>query len=368
MVFRVARVRDQPESVAQPLNAGAGGKYAAFQGVGRPAVQAIGDRRQKPAFRLHRRLAGIEHGEAAGAIGALDHAWRQAGLAERGRLLVARHAADRHLGAEQVALGDPEIGAAVPDLGQDRPGDVQQPEQVVVPILGMDVEQHGAGGVGGVGGVDAAAGEAPQQEAVDGAEGEVAPLGGVARASDVVEEPSDLGGREIGVDDQPRLLAHQILVPPGGQPPARIGGAAILPDDGVVDRPAAGAVPQDRGLALVGDPDAGDVAGADALLRERAAADRHRGAPDFLRIVLDPAVPGIDLVEFPPRLGAHAAVGVEYDRPGAGGALIDGEKIRRAHHVQFAPNSLWLGTSSVTPRARFHDVWERIASQDNTIC
>jgi hypothetical protein len=37
-------------------------------------------------------------------------------------------------------------------------------------------------------------------------------------------------------------------------------GAAVLPDDGVVDRLAGAAVPQHRGLALVGDADGGDVA------------------------------------------------------------------------------------------------------------
>ena len=37
-------------------------------------------------------------------------------------------------------------------------------------------------------------------------------------------------------------------------------GAAVLPDDGVVDRLAGGAVPDTRGLALIGDADAGDVA------------------------------------------------------------------------------------------------------------
>ena len=50
------------------------------------------------------------------------------------------------------------------------------------------------------------------------------------------------------------------LVPRLAQRRAEVGGAAVLPDDGVVDRAAGVAVPDHDGLALVGDADAGDVA------------------------------------------------------------------------------------------------------------
>ena len=53
---------------------------------------------------------------------------------------------------------------------------------------------------------------------------------------------------------------------------AEIRGAAVLPDDGVVDRLAGGAVPEHRGLALIGDADAGDVSGGKPRLRHRRRA------------------------------------------------------------------------------------------------
>ena len=43
-------------------------------------------------------------------------------------------------------------------------------------------------------------------------------------------------------------------------------GAGVLPDDRVVQRPAGAAVPDERGLALVGDADGGEVAGCSPLL------------------------------------------------------------------------------------------------------
>src|SRR5207244_11465518 len=61
----------------------------------------------------------------------------------------------------------------------------------------------------------------------------------------------------------------RLLVPAAAQRSAGVGGAAILPDDGVVDRLAGRAVPHDRGLALVGDADGGDVLRRKPGLRDR---------------------------------------------------------------------------------------------------
>jgi hypothetical protein len=50
-----------------------------------------------------------------------------------------------------------------------------------------------------------------------------------------------------------------------------------------------GAVPDDRGLALVGDADRGDVFRLQPGLFQRLAANRDRRGPDVLGLVLDPA-------------------------------------------------------------------------------
>ena len=136
-----------------------------------------------------------------------------------------------------------------------------------------DVVEQGARGVGGVGGVHPAAGEAPEQEGVDGAEGELAGLGQRARALDVVEQPGDLGGREIGIEQQPGLGRDHRLVARLLQRAADVGRAPVLPDDGAVDGLARAPVPDEAGLALVGDADGGDVARPRAR-RRRAPAGR----------------------------------------------------------------------------------------------
>ena len=105
------------------------------------------------------------------------------------------------------------------------------------------------------------------------------------------------------------------------------GGAAILPHDGIVDRLAAGAVPYQRRLALVGDADRRDVARRKAGLGDGLAAGREHGAPEVLRIMLDPAGLREVLREFLLGDGRDRAIGAEHDGAGGGRALVDGEDV-----------------------------------------
>ncbi len=80
-----------------------------------------------------------------------------------------------------------------------------------------------------------------------------------ARALDIVEDPADLGAGEIGVEQQAGLGGEQRFEAICLQLRAQWRGAPVLPDDGVVDRLAGLAVPDQRRLALVGDADGGDA-------------------------------------------------------------------------------------------------------------
>src|SRR4029077_7719142 len=113
-------------------------------------------------------------------------------------------------------------------------------EQLVVPVQGDQVHQHGAAGVGDVRHVHAtpdAAGEVPQQPGVDGAEDGLAAFGVGAQTVDVVEHPLQFAAREVGGRGQARLgpdhLAAAVPVQAGGDPV----GPGVLPDDGVPVRP-----------------------------------------------------------------------------------------------------------------------------------
>ncbi len=249
-------------------------------------------------MRADRLRSRIEQHEAAGAVGGFRHAAGEAGLAEQRGLLVARDPRDRDGRTEQVGRRRAEDVRIVVDLRQDRHRHAEQAAQLRVPVAGADVPEQCTGGVGDVGCVRRAAGEAPEQEAVDRAEGEVTALGTGARAGDGIEDPGDLGRGEIGIEQQAGRLAHAIFGAVAAERGADVGGAAVLPDDGAVDGFAGGAVPDDDGFALVGDADAGDVARAHAAGVDRLARGGQDVAPDILRIVLDPAGLRIMLREF----------------------------------------------------------------------
>src|SRR5688572_6436127 len=106
-----------------------------------------------------------------------------------------------------------------------------------------------------------AVGEVPDEPGVDGAKGEFALLSTLARAGNVVEQPAEFAAGEVGIDDEPGALLDILRVTGGREFVAGAGGAAILPDDGVVDRLTGFAIPQHGGLALVGDADGGEVVG-----------------------------------------------------------------------------------------------------------
>jgi hypothetical protein len=207
-------------------------------------------------------------------------------------------------------------------LGHHRGGDAEQPQQLLVPLQRMDVEEHRARGVAHVRHVHLAAREAPDEPRVDGAEHQFALLGPLSRPRHVVQNPFDLRGAEIGVDDQPRPFPDEFGLPLGLQPVAVLRGAAILPDDGVVDRFFGLRIPHDRGLPLVGDADARDVQAVDVDGRDRLGDHRSLRRPYLVRVVFHPSRLGEYLRELPLCHRAYLPFPVEYDRTGTARPLI----------------------------------------------
>ena len=201
-------------------------------------------------------------------------------LPEERRLLVAGDAGDRESADAQRARDasrTPRSMPAPPAAGSA--GTSKQRQQFVVPRQRLDVEEHRARRVADVGDVPLSAGQLPDEPGVDRAERQLARRGAGAGAGHVVENPADLAAREVGVDEQPGLLLDQR---PGAvrlQPLAEVRGPPILPDDGVVDRLAGLAIPDDGRLALVGDADGGDVLGRQTRAPERLDGDADLRSP-----------------------------------------------------------------------------------------
>jgi len=276
----------------------------------------------------------MEQHETASAVGVFHHPRRRAGLAEQRRLLIPGDASDAHRRAEPVRFGQTEIGRRSPYRRQHRAGHSQVVQQGIVPAIGANIEHQRARGVGDVGGVHASAGQAPDQPAIHRAESQFAALGARTGAGHCLQDPRQLGAGEIGIEQQAGALAEQGLQPLGLECIAGGGGAAILPDDGVVNRPPGGAFPDQRGLALVGDAQRQQIPRPDARLRQRLASGVELALPDQLGVMLDPARLGIDLGKFLLRQRHQRPVGIEHEGARTGRSLVQGQQIS---HVVFSP-------------------------------
>src|SRR5690606_23916200 len=278
-------------------------------------------------------------------------------LAEGGRLLVAEDARDRGLAQQALGLGVAVHLGGGADVGQHRAGNAERFAQFVIPVEGCEIHEQGAGGVRDVGRVHAAvhaAREVPEHPRVGRAEGELATLGALAGALDVVEDPGDLGGGEVGRERQPGLLGEAPDAALGGERVHGILRAGVLPDDRVVDGLARRAIPHDHGLALVGDADRGHLVTRDAGIREGHADHVPGGLPDLGGVVLDPAGPREMLPMLALARTDDAAAVVEDDRAGARGSLVDRDDVAGAGNggMQVRERTyFWPARAAMRPRS-----------------
>ena len=153
---------------------------------------------------------------------------------------------------------------------------------------------------------------------IDRAGGERTLLGPPAELR-ISKQPFELGRGEVGIEQQTGSRPNVGFDSGGAERTTSLGGAPVLPDDGGGDGAKGFSVPEHQRLPLVGDPDPGGPfpRSGDCLARRRQG-----GFDQILGIVLDPARLGIMLRELPPPLPQDAAVLVNDEGAGGGGALV----------------------------------------------
>ena len=321
---------DDAQLVAQPLHRRAGDRDRTLKGVnGFRVTELVAHRGQQTIATADDLLAGVEEEEVARAVGVLGLAGLEADLAHHRGLLIAEACRHRdgpthrsvHEG-RSVRLG----GRGRADGREHLARNPEEGQQFVVPIQGLQIHQHGATGVGGVGHVDPAvraAGDVPQHPHVRSAEQRVTAFGIGANAGDVLENPLQLAAGEVGGRREPGFASNHlppfVVVQRGGD----LVGAGVLPDDRVVIRLTRLAVPDDRGLALVGDAQRRDVGGFQTDVVQRRGHHGLGVTPDLGRVVLDPAGARQDLLVLELVAPDLQTVVVEDHAAGAGGALVD---------------------------------------------
>ena len=278
------------EAIAEPLDGGAADEDTAFEGELAFFADLPGDRGDEALGGGEGFGADILEEETACAVGIFGEAGFGASLAEERGLLVTGGAGDGDA-FETEGGGDFAVDfAGGADGGEEGAGDAKEAEEVGIPVPGFEVIQHGAGGITGVGDMDIlATGEFPDQPSFYGTEEEISGFGLGAGAGDMIEDPGDFGGGEVGIEDEAGAFLDEGSVASGAEGIADWGGATVLPDDGIVDGFTGVTIPEDGGFALVGDADGGEVMGADFGDAEGFDGDGDLGDPNFLGEMFYPA-------------------------------------------------------------------------------
>jgi hypothetical protein len=129
----------------------------------------------------------------------------------------------------------------------------------------------------------------------------------------LIQNPDNLGCREIGIEDQAGAAGDETGQALGPQALAMSGGTPVLPDDGPVKGLPGVPVPDHGSFALIGDAHGRQGAGRKAGTLEHTFQTGQLGAPDLLRIMLDPAGLWIMLGELLLRHTVHLTQTIEED-------------------------------------------------------
>ncbi len=261
-----------------------------------------------------------------------------------------------HARAENAGVGVRDPAAARNDLGKNSPRNGEEPAQLGVPQAGAEVHEHRARGVAHVGDVPTASGQLPDQPGVDCPGGEPARRGFLPRAGNVVEQPPELGSREVRIENETGLPPDDALAAGGAHPIHRGGRSPVLPDDRAMHGPAGFPVPENDRLALVRDADRGERVRPQTGALQGLPRRAEGRLPDLLGVVLDPA--GLREVRCDLLLrGAELSPAlVEDDRARARSPLIESENVGHCRRIVVTnrARSSPRGTRrrSATPRRR----------------
>ena len=171
----------------------------------------------------------------------------------------------------------------------------------------------------------AAAGQIPDQPGVHRSEGQLAGFCPFARPGDIVQYPRHLCSGEIRVDDKARLLPDRCFSATLTEFVACSRRAAVLPDDGVIDRLARFTIPDDGRLALVGDAHRRDISRPYLGLAKHFNGGAELRCENLERIMFHPSGLRVDLREFLLRPGMDFSFPGEENGARTGGSLIEGK-------------------------------------------
>ena len=193
--LNLGRGFDNAKSVSQPLDRRPAHEDAPLERVLQRTLSDLPGNGGQQTIRAGNRILSRELKEkATRPIGAFDQAGLGAKLPEESRLLVTNSTCDRYGDAKMCGICDSQTATARSNAGEDGSGEIEEREQLRIPIPFADVHQHGAGGIADIGHVGGSAGQFINEPAVDGSRGKLSRFGPRLSVRNLLENPADLAG------------------------------------------------------------------------------------------------------------------------------------------------------------------------------
>ena len=147
----------------------------------------------------------------------------------------------------------------------------------------------------------------------------------------VGQEPPEFGAGEVWIEDETRTTANLVLMASILERSAERLRSTILPDDCSVDRLQRIAIPEDDGLALVGESHRSDLGTGCGLECLSSYSTRH--VPNLGRVMLYPTRTREMLRKLGVSATEHATIGTDDEAGTARRSLIDGEDGGDSHEA-----------------------------------
>src|SRR5690606_11060558 len=186
-------------------------------------------------------------------------------------------------------------------------------------------------------GVRRAASQAHHEVGIHRAERELTSARAGSSVRLVIEQPFQLRPRKVWIEHQASHFSNPLEMSPVPKLTAELRGSTILPYDRALHRAPRPTLPEQCGLALIGDADRGDIAPAQARVSERARDGSERALPQLFRLVLDPTRLRKVLCELLRMPSQGGPVEAQHQRRGAGRPLIQRQNVFSLH----APKGTW---------------------------
>ena len=316
----IASCRSKQAEPMRPVDRGAGREDATIKRTDRGLSCFLpGDGWQEAEIgAVDEGLAGDHQRKGTCAKGDLRIPRRAAAKAMQRRLLVRDARGDWH---QTMARPDrAEITGGRCNLRKAVDGDAEEIAQGLIPCAGCQIHQGGAAGGRHI--RDKAPCQAIKEEGIGRSKPQAALFVGVLRLRLCLEDPAKLGCGEIGIKRQAGAAQSFGLRSRTAQGLDGSGAAVVLPDQNGRKCLLGDGVPRKTAFSLI--VDANGIQRTTGLKAGQDIGDQCFG------IMLDPAVPGIDLGVLPGGGKGDPAVFRKQERAGACRALIDGSDAHAA--------------------------------------